>query len=655
MATALHNQGTVRGRTSFYQNRFSTLQDLEEFPPLENTGSTKKGPTGTNCTAYKQDLPNANANMAKRTSTTNKTSIEAKENQLKELERRVAQLKVEIETDKQEEERAKQRRQTELEKKKQDAIKKSVEQTMVLIPSFTKNPTPSENPPICAGMDLLLGSCASPKCEAAMTLQVRVRSADGYLWRCGMWMTREVPKRKPVKVQCRSEVSVRTGSFSGGSHLTLHQLMKIIYLWSQNLPCAVIQRETDVASIFVGLLQRRFPIRHIMLVGSILVWAGILTSGFATSTQWLIFTMGVIHGTGFGIMYVNMRYFAMLYFDKLRGVAMGITSFGISIAGFVFPKVLLYLGDTYSFLSSLFILGAFSMNITPLAYLLKAMTIGQEDLHLHELKRALASLPRKKSAPGPDGVANQALRNLDEDALPDLLAYLNEVWTTACLPEDWKATVLPLLEPGQPSDQPNSYPPIALTSCVGKLLERIILCRLVHHLETVGALPECYAGIRRGRCTADAIADLVTSLEDGKARHRTTDVVLLDISKAFDAVEHNSIVTELKRLGIGDRMLSFIRAFLEGREVQVSAAGVCSTVRRMTRGVPQGSVLSPLLFSVALAALPQAARICERTIRPVHMAVYADDIAIWAADRGCCRKTVQKEIAQSSGQHLPFL
>lgn len=150
MATALHNQGTVRGRTSFYQNRFSTLQDLEEFPPLENTGSTKKGPTGTNCTAYKQDLPNANANMAKRTSSTNKTSIEAKENQLKELERRVAQLKVEIEKDKQEEERAKQRRQTELEKKKQDAIKKSVEQTMVLIPSFTKNPTPSENPPICA-------------------------------------------------------------------------------------------------------------------------------------------------------------------------------------------------------------------------------------------------------------------------------------------------------------------------------------------------------------------------------------------------------------------------------------------------------------------------------------------------------------------------
>ncbi|KAG0412891.1 hypothetical protein HPB47_009954 [Ixodes persulcatus] len=104
MATALHNQGTLRGRTSFHQNRFCPLQDLNEFPPLENTGNTKKGLTTTNCTTYKQDLPNANANMASRTSSTNQTSIKVKENQLKELERHVAQHKAEIEKDKQEEE-----------------------------------------------------------------------------------------------------------------------------------------------------------------------------------------------------------------------------------------------------------------------------------------------------------------------------------------------------------------------------------------------------------------------------------------------------------------------------------------------------------------------------------------------------------------------
>ncbi|KAM7302087.1 hypothetical protein ISCGN_017604 [Ixodes scapularis] len=98
------------------------------------------------------------------------------------------------------------------------------------------------------GMGLLLGSRACPECEVAMTPQVRARSADGYSCRCGVWMTRELPKKKPVKAQCRGEVSVRSGFFFEGSHLTLPQLMKIIYLWCQNLPCAVIQRETDVAN-----------------------------------------------------------------------------------------------------------------------------------------------------------------------------------------------------------------------------------------------------------------------------------------------------------------------------------------------------------------------------------------------------------------------
>ncbi|KAM7309756.1 uncharacterized protein ISCGN_006744 [Ixodes scapularis] len=107
-----------------------------------------------------------------------------------------------------------------------------------------KDPLEAINLP--QGMGLLLASRACPECEAAMTLQVRARSADCYSWRCGVWMPREVPKRKPVKVQCRGEVSVRSGFFFEESHLTLPQLMKIICLWCQNLPCAIIQRETDV-------------------------------------------------------------------------------------------------------------------------------------------------------------------------------------------------------------------------------------------------------------------------------------------------------------------------------------------------------------------------------------------------------------------------
>ncbi|CAN7948752.1 unnamed protein product [Ixodes hexagonus] len=125
------------------------------------------------------------------------------------------------------------------------------------------------------------------------------------------------------------------------------------------------------AGLVVGPLQKRYPTRQIMLVGSILAWAGVFTSGFATSTQWLILSMGVIHSIGYGTISVTMKYFAMVYFDRLRGIAMGITLLGMTIAGFIFPKVLLYLRDTYGFQNCLFLLGAFSVNITPLVYLLR--------------------------------------------------------------------------------------------------------------------------------------------------------------------------------------------------------------------------------------------------------------------------------------------
>ncbi|KAM7282844.1 hypothetical protein ISCGN_000073 [Ixodes scapularis] len=242
------------------------------------------------------------------------------------------------------------------------------------------------------------------------------------------------------------------------------------------------------------------------------------------------------------------------------------------------------------------------------------MVGGQGDLQMYELRRAIAALPRRRSAPGPDGVTNAALRNLDESAHPDLLAHLNEAWRSAVLPPEWRtATVVPVLKPGKPADQLSSYRPIALTSCVGKLLERIVMCRLVHHLETVGALPDCYAGFRRGRCTADAIADLATTLEDGKARRRTTGVVFLDIASAFDGVLHSAIVDSLTRLGVRGRALRYVRAFLQGREARLRASGLYSAPRTLTRGVPQGSVLSQYHLEYKACAFPPLNVITSRS------------------------------------------
>ncbi|CAN7938814.1 unnamed protein product [Ixodes hexagonus] len=155
------------------------------------------------------------------------------------------------------------------------------------------------------GMGLLPGCRACPEREAAMALQVRARAADGYEWRCGVWMTGDVPKWKPLKVQCRGEVSVRSGSFFEGSHLMVPQLMNIICPWCQNLPCAVIQRETDVASKTVTdwtSLCREVVVNAIFTHSEMIGGEGVTTverkynRGYLRSGQWVF--GGVERGSG---------------------------------------------------------------------------------------------------------------------------------------------------------------------------------------------------------------------------------------------------------------------------------------------------------------------------------------------------------------------
>lgn len=289
---------------------------------------------------------------------------------------------------------------------------------------------------------------------------------------------------------------------------------------------------------------------------------------------------------------------------------------------------------------------------------IRTMTGGDGDFEMWELEHALRTLPRKKSAPGPDGVTTAALRNIDPELRPALLEMLNKAWRDAVLPDSWRtAGVVPVLKPGKPASDPTSYRPIALTSCVGKLLEKMVHRRLTHHLETVEALPDCFYGFRRHRCTADAIADIATTLEEGKKKSWTTGVVLLDVSRAFDAVRHDKILAALCRCGVTGRTLRYVEAFLRDRTASVSASGETSSPRSLTCGVPQGSVLSPLLFSVALAALPQAIQIAnnKRLKTQVQLAVYADDIALWSSARGAERLTVQAQLQKALNNTRHFL
>ena len=123
------------------------------------------------------------------------------------------------------------------------------------------------------------------------------------------------------------------------------------------------------------------------------------------------------------------------------------------------------------------------------------------------------------SAPGPDEVIYSMLKNLGRNGKELLLKLMNRIYKEGKLPKQWKeAYIIPILKEGKESSSPGSYRPIALTSCISKVLERMVNRRLVWFLETKGFLPRHQCGFRKGRSTIDSLASLVTEAHDAYRR-----------------------------------------------------------------------------------------------------------------------------------------
>lgn len=251
----------------------------------------------------------------------------------------------------------------------------------------------------------------------------------------------------------------------------------------------------------------------------------------------------------------------------------------------------------------------------------------RESITAHELNAALARTKRR-SAPGADGITYQMLRNLDDAGRRRLLGAMNEVWWTGVLPETWQtAVVVPVRKPGRPASSITSYRPVSLTSSSCKLMEAVVLPRLRWIAGAMNFMPEQQTGFRRYRCTADSIADVVSTLEDARNRGDVALLVLLDVQSAFDGLPHVVIESALDALGVGGCLRRFITQFLTGRTLRVRVGRTTSSPRAVTSGVPQGSILSPFLFNLVLAALPAAIPEDERY--PTQCSIYADDVALW--------------------------
>ena len=255
-----------------------------------------------------------------------------------------------------------------------------------------------------------------------------------------------------------------------------------------------------------------------------------------------------------------------------------------------------------------------------------ADNIMDQDYNLEELEEALKVLNDLKS-PGPDKITNAMLTHMGNRAKAKLLGIFNNSWRTGQVPQAWRvASMVPILKKGKDRSKADSYRPISLTSCIGKVFERMVNSRLTWHLERHKLICDEQAGFRPHRSTEDQVTYISQKIEDGFQERKHTLAVWIDLEKAFDKVWKEGLKLKLKQHHISGKMYTWISQFLSNRKARVQVNGQYSREKILKEGVPQGGVLSPTLFLIYIND------ILNDLPKHIHSAIYADDLVLWSTE-----------------------
>ena len=236
------------------------------------------------------------------------------------------------------------------------------------------------------------------------------------------------------------------------------------------------------------------------------------------------------------------------------------------------------------------------------------------------IKRTIINLPNKSSC-GYDGLSTKLLKILEPALTKSLTLLINQVLTTGIFPDKLKiAKVIPVYKKGEKTVFSN-YRPISLLPAISKILEKNIFEQLSSYLRDSRLLFDHQYGFRPKHSTEYAALELIDRIITQLDKDEIPINIYLDLSKAFDTIDHIILIDKLKYYGVHGTNLNLFSSYLENRKQYTEIDNIKSNMLQITTGVPQGSILGPLLFIIYINDFAQASKM-------FNFLIYADDTTL---------------------------
>jgi hypothetical protein len=263
----------------------------------------------------------------------------------------------------------------------------------------------------------------------------------------------------------------------------------------------------------------------------------------------------------------------------------------------------------------------------------------------HEVEHLLSTCDPGGS-PGPDSLHPRILKECAHTISTPLTFLFNSSLQAGKIPQFWtKAIVCPIYKNGD-RHQPTNYRPISLTCIPCKILEKLVKRIIYAKLSSMSFFSPSQHGFLPGRSCLSNLLPFMDQVSHASDQGKATQCIFFDLSKAFDKIPHDLLASSLEVSGIPSSLLAWITSFLSNRTFQVRVGDSYSLPVDVSSGVPQGSVLGPLLFLIYINNLPGSIN--------VSSAFYADDFKIWSEDPAGLQHAIDTCVEWTTRHGLPI-